>query len=262
MRVILTYPAPRVSRLAQALQARGHQVAQCPFSALESLIDASGAHALWQGLSSLAAVILVSPGAIEVFAQARPAGCVWPSGVALAVVGPGSREALSETGLAQPGVTILGPTQAPFDGQALAQDPGIRALAGRRVLLVHGEDASDELAQLLAQAGLGVERFVAYRMRAFAPDLEHSARIEGWLGPGGAEHRAVAVFTTVGAVRGFSDWIRARPGLGLPSGAAWPCRALAIHPRVAQALVQAGWQQVQLIEPGMASLLAELESGS
>lgn len=251
--VALTHPSPRGESLAARFRALGREVVALPFRVIEPCLSAAQADDLRGRLAGLACVIFVSPGAVDALARALgPAGLAGVN--ACAVVGPGSAQALRGSGLLDdPAVPVLHPSSPPHDARSLAAIPDWQAMAGRQVLLVHGEEASDELAALLSARGLKVDRLAAYRSVPRVPDDAAGARYAQWLaggrGPG-------VVFTAGSTVAAFEAWA---DRLGVAQ-AARSGRAFAIHPRIAARLREAGWTRVQTIEPGEAGLAAAIES--
>lgn len=254
-RVVLTQPAPRVDRLAERLRARGHDAVALASRRLVRCADAPEPAALVDSLAGRYDwVIFVSPGAVALgLGGAEGPARRWPESVGIAVVGPGSAQALAQLGLAPPRVRIAAPGCAPYDADALLATPPFQAPAGLAVLVVHGEQGRGDWLDELRARGAGVDRLVLYRSEPASVAPATLERLRSWAADAMS---ATFVFTSVGAVRdcarllaaeSLSGWARGQP-------------ALVVHPRIAAALSELGWQAVRLIEPGEPALLAGIES--
>ena len=88
----------------------------------------------------------------------------WPAGVAIGVVGEGSRAALERHGVTSDNATIrCPPDPAASDSEHLLASLDLTALARRRVLIVRGESGRELMADTLRAAGALVETVAAYR---------------------------------------------------------------------------------------------------
>lgn len=279
-RVVLTQPAPRGPRLAQRLAAQGHEPLAIPTQRLCRCAE-SPAHADFLAtLSDWDWVIFVSPSAVSFAlepgeapvagdeASGRPSGrapgdavsagqsrpnavvTAWPVRTGLAAIGPGTAQALQDLGLSAPSVVV--PPAPPFDAQALLACAPFDAPAGLRILVVHGADARRDWHERLRARGAHVEGRCFYRSEALDPDPSALARLARW----SVDAEPVCfVFTTAVTVSRWTallpppldDWARRQ-------------RALAVHPRIVQALRAAGWQDVHIVDPGEQPLLAGIES--
>jgi len=251
-RVLLTQPRPRVERLAARLTARGHEVLACP---LRRLVGLGAEPGVREALGSLARhdwVIFVSPGSIEACAALLPQP--WPASVGIAVIGPGSAQALAEHSTIPPDVRLVQPSGPPFDGQALLSTAPFDAPADLGILVLAGETGRTDWIDELARRGAHVERLAIYRSEAVAPAQETSSVLNRWASE---PDPVVFVFTTGEAVREL-DALVTGAGLG-PWAHAQP--ALAPHPRIVSLLRERQWVSAHLVEPGERALLAAIESG-
>lgn len=254
-RVVLTQPAPRVHRLAERLRGLGHETVELPSRRLVRCADAPEPAALVDGLAGRYDwVIFVSPGAIALaLGGADGLALRWPGSVGIAVVGPGSRQALAQAGLEPPRVWIAAPERAPHDAGALLATAPFTAPAGLAVLVVHGEQGRSDWLEELRARGARVDRLVLYRSEPAAPEPAGMERLRSWAAGGAA---ATFVFTSADAVRDCTRRLAVESLAGWARGQ----RALAVHPRIAAALSEFGWQAVRLIDPGEPALLAGIES--
>lgn len=195
--------------------------------------------------------VFVSPGAIAAARPAFPAS--WPLEVGIAVVGPGSVQALREAGIDTRVVRCVSPAGAPYDADALMRLAPFDAPDGARVLVVAGNRGRSDWIGALGDRGARVSRLRVYRNEACAPDPAALALVAEWAG---RRDPASFVFTSLDAVAALARLDAARSW--------WPWAskqpALAPHSRIATALTAAGWVEARTIEPGEQALFAALES--
>lgn len=254
-RVVLTQPAPRVDRLAARLRGRGHEALALPSRRLVRCADAPDPATLVDALAGgYDWVIFVSPGSVALaLGGADGPARRWPVSAGIAVVGPGSLQALAEAGLAPPKVRIAAPDSAPYDADALLAATPFSAPAGLAVLVVHGEQGRSDWLEELRVRGARVDSLVLYRSEPAPPEPSAVERLRNWAGAAAA---VTFVFTSVGAARDCAKLLATESLSGWARGQL----ALAVHPRIEAALSELGWQAVRLIEPGEPALLAGIES--
>lgn len=250
-RVVLTQPRPRVDRLAARLAERGHDVVALSFRRLVGMGESEPVREVFSRLRDFRWVVFVSPGAIEAASPALPAR--WPQEVGIAVIGPGSLQALREAGIDPLRVRCAVPPAPPYDADALIGLPAFASMRDGRVLVVAGDRGRTDWIDALAARGVGVERACVYRNAPCEPEAGAIERVRAWAGDSAP---AVFVFTSVEAVAALGQ---------LPAAGAWRDwalgqQALAPHPRIAHALLSAGWRNARVIEPGEQALCAALES--
>ncbi len=250
-RVVLTLPSPRADRLAARLAERGHEVVSLSFRRLVSEGDSPEVRRTFARLEDFDWVVFVSPGAIAAASPALPDP--WPVAVGVAVVGPGSTQALRDAGIDTRLVRCVVPERAPFDADALMRLAPFDAPEGRRVLVVAGDRGRSDWIAALGARGARVDRLRAYRNEDCAPDARSIMVVGEWAA---RSHRASFVFTSVdtvdalarlAAVQAFWPWASRQP-------------AFVSHPRIAAALAAAGWHDRRTIDPGERALFAALES--
>lgn len=251
MRVVLTNAWPRAGELAARLRMLGHQVLTLPFARIESRVDPAVRSHLNERVGSADVVVAVSPGALAVLFDAldRP----WPAGTRLAVIGPGSLAALSELAPGFDRSRVLLPASAPWGIESLLRRAPFDRPRGLRVLALVGRNAGSAWVDDLRAAGAEVELMRIYANQAITPEAEQAETLANWAC---AATPLVSVFSSVEIVRRCDGWLRAS---GLAS-ALHARAALAIHPRIVDALRERGWTHVELIEPGETGLLTALES--
>jgi uroporphyrinogen-III synthase len=179
--VVITRPRAQAGALAALLTAAGHRVELLPLLDIAPLDD-PGVLALLDAalarLPSYAMVAFVSPNAIDAALARLPAGqgkTAWPAGVAIAVLGEGSRATLLAHGIDGADARIFCPPEhGASDSEHLLASMDLTALRGRRVLIVRGESGRELMADGLRAAGAEVDVVAAYRRHVppLTPDLE------------------------------------------------------------------------------------------
>lgn len=262
-RIVLTLPRPRIGPFAEILREHGHEALELPFLALEPLVGASDGDSLRARLADCDWLVFVSPTAVEVVADAIDAR--WPSGPAVAIVGPGSLAALESRG-ATTGRRVLMPTGPVFDAAALLATDAMQAPVGARVLIVRARHGNRAIECELALRGASVQVLEAYERLPCAPDAMTTDRLLDWLADGEAatgrllpgRDRPVPrlLVTTTESAQELADLAASEPRLHR----LLDLDALAIHPRIAERLHALGWKTVIPVDPGVEALLRALES--
>jgi len=250
--VVITRPLAQAAGLAAAVAALGRTPVLLPLLEISPLPDQDNLKSVLAGLAGYALVAFVSPNAIDAaFAHID----AWPDGVALAVLGEGSRAALLAHGVSDANACIASPgLDAGSDSESLLRALDLAALAGKRVLIVRGEAGRELMADGFQAAGALVTTVAAYRRRVPSMSDELAATL----------HRLLA---------GRNDWIitssEALRGLvGLVEQLA-PCDAVSKlqqqhwivpHARIADTARALGLARVTLSGSGDVRLLAALQS--
>lgn len=172
--VVITRPAAQAGALAEKVAAIGRAPIVFPLLDIRPLQDASGLVSVLEHLREFSMVAFVSPNAIDAcFAHIA----CWPSEVAIAVMGEGSRAALATHGVTSANATIVSPRNLErTDSQTLLESLDLAFLRGRNVLIVRGEGGRELLADGLRDAGVQVTQVAAYRRSA--PVLDAAARAQ------------------------------------------------------------------------------------
>jgi uroporphyrinogen-III synthase len=151
MRVLVTRPQPDAARTAARLEAMGHEAVVDPLLTLEAAKMSKVPAGRFAALAATSANALRVAGAMVEFGGLRT--------LPLFVVGSHSADAAHEAG-------FRNVTSAGGDAAALAALLSQRVGKGGRVLHLAGEERAQELGELLAPAGIGVDVLIVYRMRA------------------------------------------------------------------------------------------------
>lgn len=162
--VVITRPLAQAEPLAQKLAAAGREAVVFPLLEIQPLPDTTALKAALDDLGNYAMVAFVSPNAIDAaFSHIDQ----WPSHVALAVVGEGSKAALAQHGLTPANATIYSPVDPQrTDSQTLVEALDLDALRGKRALILRGETGRELLADALREHGVNVDQVAAYRRAA------------------------------------------------------------------------------------------------
>jgi uroporphyrinogen-III synthase len=249
--VVITRPLAQCAALAQRVAALGREVVLLPLLEIAPLPDQTELARVMADLTAYAMVAFVSPNAVEAaFAHVK----AWPAGVALAVLGEGSRAALASHGVNQVNATIVSPPDPEHsDSEHLLGALDLAALAGRRVLIVRGESGRDLMIDGLRAAGVEVDTVAAYRrsVPTLTPQLQ--AKLEALLA-----RENSWVLTSSEALRGLLGLIDAMaPGTAV---AKMQHQHLIVpHARIAETANTLGLTRLTLTGSGDERLLAALQ---
>lgn len=246
MRLIVTRPAAQAATWVAELQACGLDAIALPLIAIAPPDDLEPVREAWRQLPGCSLAMFVSANAANHFFEHAPGP--WPAGVRAGSTGPGTSAALRAAGV-PPAAIVQPPADAPrFDSEALWAQLADEPWAGRQVLVVRGEDGRDWLAETLRARGAAVHFVAAYRRRPPQPDAPQRACLHAALAEPAQHLWLFSSSEAVGHLQALvpsADW----------SGS----RALASHPRIAQAARQAGFGQVhELAVPGAGAVAAWL----
>jgi uroporphyrinogen-III synthase len=245
--LIVTRPRAQADVWVQALQALGHSAQALPLIGIAPAADPRPVLAAWQRMHEFAFVMFVSANAVQQFFALRPMALNWPAGLRAGATGPGTTAALLQAGLALQAVVQPAASAAVLDSEALWARLRHENWAGRRVLVVRGEDGRDWLADVLNERGAQVAFVAAYQRQLPALSATEIALLKLALAEP-ATH--LWLFSSSQAVAHLQALA---PQADWRGSAAW-----ASHPRIAQAAGDAGFAQVGLVGPAVDSVAAAL----
>jgi uroporphyrinogen-III synthase len=234
--LIVTRPQAQALPWVRDLQALGQPAQALPLLAIAPVADPSPVRDAWQHLPQYSLLMFVSANAVLQFFSWRPTGCLWPAGLRAGSTGPGTSAALVACGV--PVASIVQPSAhaETLDSEALWSQLQHEDWAGRRVLVVRGEDGRDWLADTLSERG-ALLGFVAAYQRV-VPVLSQQERALLALAVA-APQQHLWLFSSSQAVGHLRQ---------LASGVDWRrSAALASHPRIAQAAREAGFGSVTVV---------------
>ena len=283
-RVIVTRPAHDAAHWVDELTKSGFEAAALPLIEIGPASGQFNTHALgdaWQHLGDYTACMFVSGNAVEYFFKQNRAAEhksiaqeainsiaiqdleTIPVGLRFLAPGPATAAALLAAGVpaGQIDSPPLGAGQ--FDSEALWHVVGQRVWQDTRVLVVCGQTSNaaqpaaagrDWLAQQLRAAGAQVDALAVYQRRV--PQLTPT-QLE--LAQAASQDGSVWLFSSSEALVNLLK----QPGLAAVN---WgKARAVATHPRIAQAVRAAHWGVVQESRPLLADItgaLRSIESGA
>jgi len=234
------------------LIARGRTYELFPLLEILPLSDATHLRATLARLKDYALVAFVSPNAIDAVFQ-----CIstWPAGVAIGVMGAGSRAALATHGISDDHVHIVSPVDpARTDSETLLAALDLPALNKQRVLIVRGESGRELLADGLRAAGADVEQLAAYRRVAPAFTEHRRQQLSGLL-----ETPCDWIVTSSEGLRTLLDWATQLPGQGAVAKMQQQ-HLIVPHVRIAETAKNMGFQSITLTGSGDERLLVALQS--
>lgn len=249
MRVIVTRPRLEANRWVQSLHQAGLDAVALPLIAIAPANgnDAAAVQSAWNRLADFDALMFVSSNAVEHFFALMPAkyACSATNIIALAT-GPGTVAALQRVGVAFDRIRAPQHDAGQFDSEALWAiiAPQVQQKKGFRLLVVRGGDGRNWFSEQVTQAGGVVEFVTSYQRQA--PDFSADAR--AWVA---SDNKAIWLFSSSEAVANLCAAFPAR---------SWAqARAVATHPRIAQAVRAAGFGVVRESRPTLADLVIAIQ---
>jgi uroporphyrinogen-III synthase len=244
MMLLVTRPQPQADAWVHALRAQGVPAHALPLLQIEAAAEPA-AHDAWRALERFALVVFVSPNAVQSFCALRPAAAPWPAATLAGSTGPGTTQALLDTGV--PLAQIVEPVReaARFDSEALWQRLRHRSWARSRVLVVRGDGGREWLGERLRDAGALVEIVRAYR--SVLPqwsDEQQALAAQAMAAP----QRAVWLLSSSQAAQHLRTLL---PDASWSLAVAW-----ATHERIAQAARTVGFGSVHSVAPTQQAVLA------
>ncbi|WP_332877537.1 uroporphyrinogen-III synthase [Massilia sp. S19_KUP03_FR1] len=249
--VVITRPRAQAGELAAAVAALGRRPVLLPLLEIAPLPDQTNLKAVLAGLAGYALVAFVSPNAID---AAFSHIVAWPPGVALAVLGEGSRAALLAHGVSDANARIASPgPDAASDSESLLRTLDLGALAGQQVLIVRGESGRELMADGFAAAGAIVTTVAAYQRRVPRMCAELAATLHGVLAAPNDW-----IVTSSEALRGLVALVEQLDGMSVSKlqQQHW----IVPHARIAETARALGLARVTLTGSGDVRLLAALQS--
>ena len=254
--IVLTRPIAQSQSLLQQLEALGHSVALFPLLEVAPLQEHSEAQIKLQTtlaqMDRYAMAAFVSPNAIHAVFQY---GLQWPAGVAIAVLGEGSRSALAQYGINDKNTLIYSPADPlKSDSETLLQNVDLPALKGHEVVIFRAETGRELLADALTAQGIKVNKVIAYRRFAPIMSQQRSQQLMALL----AESNRWVVSSSE-ALRTLEEMVV------LSAGADGVVKMHQVnlwvsHQRIAQFAEKSGFKRVHLIGLGDENILLALQS--
>lgn len=254
IRVLVTRPESEARHWVEELRRRGFDAQPLPLIEIAPMADPVDLVSAWRQLGQYRAVMFVSGNAVRHFFAVKPNDVSWASETRAWSPGAGTRQALLASGVDPKLVDAPPPEAAQFDSETLWRQVAGQVLAGDPVLIVRGADAQgtssgrDWLAEQLTAAGARVRVVAAYRRQPPHLNAAQLAQARESIGPEGC----VWLFSSSQAIAHLQT---------LLPGQDWSlARAVATHPRIAQAARRAGLGVVCESRPSLEAVAAALES--
>ncbi|VWX56482.1 Uroporphyrinogen-III synthase [Burkholderiales bacterium 8X] len=258
-RVLVTRPAREAGRWVEALGAAGIDASPLPLIAIEPLATDDALRAARRHWRDMSALMFVSAAAVEHFFGGVPfdalpgAGAESDRPTRFWATGPGTALALVSAGVPPDRIDAPPPDAPRFDSEALWHLVQRSVGPGRQILIVRGGNRQGEatgrdwLQQRIAEAGADCRIVVAYRR--LAPNLDVDQQRAARAASDGS---AIWLFSSSEAIGNLRI---AMPGID------WrQARALATHPRIAEAAEAGGFGRVRSVAPRLDALVASIES--
>jgi uroporphyrinogen-III synthase len=252
MRVFVTRPENEARRWVDDLRRRGFDATAFPLIDILPAADPAPLRQAWDALDRYRAAMFVSGNAVRGFVGQRPPSSRWPTATRAWATGAGTRHALLDAGVPAGCIDAPPAEAAQFDSETLWAQVAPQVRPGDRVLIVRGGDARglasgrDWLADRLAGAGAQVETAVAYCRAAPKLDPQQLAQAQQAAATGVWLFSSSEAITHLGRLLPAQDWAGSR--------------AVATHPRIAEAARRAGFGVVCESRPPLDAVAAVLES--
>lgn len=262
MRVIVTRPGPQAGKWVNALRAAGLDALALPLIEIAGPPEPQQVHAAWQRMNQFDALMFVSANAVEQFFALQPPGLsVSELKPHFFVTGPGSVAALVKAGVPRDRIAAPDEAAAQFDSEALWAVVQNQVQTGWRVLIVRGNTESDSAEGAEASRGVGRDWFAA-RLKEKGAAVEFLVAYERRAPLLSANMLAlVQLAASDGSVWLFSSSEAVTNLRAMASGQSWlEARAVATHPRIAEAARAAGFASVCESRPAISDLVASIES--
>jgi uroporphyrinogen-III synthase len=258
MRLIVTRPSREAQQWVLDLSAHGFKAVALPLINIGPVDNAEALTSARQHLNDYDAVMFVSANAVDYFFESNKHSEHGDRAVTAIkkrawATGPGTTRALLKAGVGPEWLDAPAPEAAQFDSEALWHRVSTQVTLGARVLIVRGQDAAgvasagsgvgrEWLAERIVHAGGTVDFVVSYQRSApiFSP-FEHA------LAQQAATDGSVWLFSSSEALMHLATLL---PGQSLADA-----RALATHPRIAQAAKVAGFGLVLESRPTLADVM-------
>lgn len=239
--IVVTRPERQAGALAALIEAAGGRPLRYPAIAIQPLGGAA-LDSIVDGLDTFDVAIFISRNAVALGLARVRARRTWPAGLAVAGVGAGTRRALESEGMTD----VIAPS-GPADSEALLDQPQLKAVAGRRIVIFRGEGGRELIASTLRARNATVEYAECYRRTRPATDLR--PLIGEW--SRGAVHAV-----TVSSGEGLANFAALLGKAGRSLLAATPL--FVPHARVADDARLLGIGAVQVAGPADEEMLAAL----
>lgn len=233
LRVLVTRPQPQAEALARLIEAAGGEAIRFPVVEILAPADSRPLLALIERLHEFDLAIFISPNAVNRALNLVKARRDWPAPLPIACVGKGSAKELKHFGLT-PAIV----PQGRFDSEALLEEPQLKAVDGKNVVIFRGDGGREVLANTLAERGARVEYAECYRR--VKPNVDTAPLLRRWAR---GEIDLVTV-TSAEALRNLYDLLG-------KLGQQWLVKtpAVVVSERIAQICRELGFKSEVMVSP-------------
>ena len=162
---VVTRPAHQGRALCAAIERRGGNAIALPVIDIQPPADEARFARELARLADFDIAIFTSANAVDAVAEALGSAHPWPERTVLAAVGRATANALTRHGLP---VTLVAPP--PFSSESLLSLPALQRVAGKRVVILRGQQGRALLGDTLRQRGAEVSHVESYRRIPGRPD--------------------------------------------------------------------------------------------
>lgn len=238
-KIWVTRPEPQAAGLLQAIAAIGCEPLAFPLLDIQPVADRAPLRTALARLAYWDLAVFVSPSALDaVFAEVSQP---WPESLPAAVMGPGSAQRAREYGIAQ---LVL--PQRRFDSEALLELESLQNIAGWNIVLFCGQAGRETLPSVLRARGATVQQVVCYQ-RALPAQSAQRLTALFQQGCDGIILTSSEAARNLFALAGVEERERLQSALYFVP-----------HQRIAEALRNAGAQQIVQTETGDMGIAASV----
>lgn len=230
--VVLTRPRDLAAAFAQRIESRGARAIIFPTIEIQPL----PAPPVLRELARFDFVAFVSPSAVRVAERMLPA---WPPRARALAISHGTKRELDRIGISP----VIVP-ESGADSEAVLAAPELQAVAGKRVLIIRGDDGRPVLGETLAARGAEVEYAQCYRR--VRPAVDAAPLLAAWKR---GEVHAVVAFSAQ-ALGNFSDLTQGALATATPF--------FVSHERIARHARSLGVREIVVGSPGDDAMIERL----
>lgn len=239
--VLITRPARQSANLARLVREEGGEAILFPTLEIAGIDDCAPLYAIIDRLEQYGLAVFISPNAAEMGMALIRSRRELPPALKIAAVGQGSADALARLGVAD---VLAAP--GGNDSEALLALPELQQVAGLRVVIFRGVGGRETLKEALTRRGAEVAYAECYCRRKPESDA--------------APLLALGETGKIGAITVTSAESLRNLCAMLGESAKWLKRTplFALHPRIAAAARELGWEMVFATGPGDDGLVNSL----
>jgi uroporphyrinogen-III synthase len=251
--VVVTRPSNPGERLQQRLRDQGWDAVWWPAFVLGAPADEAHARATLTRLADFDLAVFVSPAAVA--AAAALLEEPWPTTAFVGAVGAATAEAVREHLRLADEVTVVTPPDDTVAGsEAFWSEWRRRGLTAKRVLVLRAQHGREWLSDRFSEAGASVETLPVYTRNEATLSAGDTALLQRMVAAHGV---VISIFSSSEAIDALDHQVDRVMG-----AAAWLRQgiAIAIHPRIRERLLAAGYKRVELSASDDDALITRLES--